>query len=87
MADRHRPNAPGGYYRSKANQKLIPYKVDLRADTLMAWKQAVLCMGMSQRQAQAVEYVFRALARGQGIDIPAHPGPLPNRPKPPPLDC
>ena len=39
--------------------------------------------GMSQRQA--TEYVYRAFAREQGVDVPAHPGP--NASKPPSLDC
>jgi hypothetical protein len=40
-------------------------------------------MGMSQRQA--TEYAYRRIAREQGVDVPAHPGP--NGSKPPSLDC
>jgi hypothetical protein len=36
-------------------------------------------MGLSQRQA--AEYAFRKIAREQGVDVPAHPGP--NGRKPP----
>jgi hypothetical protein len=78
MANRN----PRGY-RSPANKKLTPYKVDLRPDTLTAWKQAAARAGMSQRQA--TEYVYRAFARAQGVDVPEHPGP--NGSKPPSLDC
>jgi hypothetical protein len=78
MANR---NAPG--YRSPANKKLKRYLLDLRPDTLAAWKAATERAGMSQRQA--AEYLFRSFAREQGVDVPAHPGP--NGSKPPSLDC
>jgi hypothetical protein len=58
---------------SPANRKLISYGLRLRPETLTAWKEAAARMGMSQRQA--AEYTFRKVAREQGIDIPAHPGP------------
>jgi hypothetical protein len=84
MPSRHKPNMPGkNYYRSKANQKLRTYRVELRPDTLAAWKEAAALAGMSLRQA--TEYVYRAFAREQGIDIAPHPGP--NRSKPPSPDC
>jgi hypothetical protein len=83
MVDRHRPNTPGGYYRSAANKKLVPYKVDLEPDTLTTSKEAAARAGMSQRQA--TEYVDRTFAREHGVDVPAHPGP--NGSKPPSLDC
>jgi hypothetical protein len=70
-------------WRSPANRKLTSYKVDLRPDTLAAWKEAAHRMGLSQRQA--AEYAFRKIAREQGIDVPAHPGPKGS--KPPSLDC
>jgi hypothetical protein len=78
MPNRHRPG-----YVSPSNRRLTPYKVDLRPDTLTAWKEAAARAGMSQRQA--TEYVYRAFAREQGVDVPAHPGP--NGSKPPSLDC
>jgi hypothetical protein len=62
---------------------LTPYKVELRPDTLTAWKEAAARMGMSQRQA--TEYAYRRIAREQGVDVPEHPGP--NGLKPPSLDC
>lgn len=83
MADRHRPNTPGGYYRSKADQKLKPLKFDLRPEILAAWKEAAARAGLNQRQA--AEYMIRAFARQQGVDVPEHPGP--NRSKPQSLDC
>jgi len=62
---------------------LVRYSVELQPDTHAAWKEAAARAGMSQRQA--TEYVYRAFAREQGIDIPAHPGP--KRSKHPKLDC
>jgi hypothetical protein len=70
-------------YVSAANKKLKKYVVDLRPETLAAWKEAAGRAGMSQRQA--TEYVYRDFARAHGIDVPSHPGP--NGSKPPALDC
>jgi hypothetical protein len=78
MPGKHKPG-----YRSKADQKLTPYKVDLQPDTLAAWKEAAARMGLSQRQA--TEYAYRRIAREQGVDVPAHPGPTGK--SPPSLDC
>jgi hypothetical protein len=36
----HRPNTRAGYYSSAVAQGLTQYKVDLRPDTLAAWKEA-----------------------------------------------
>jgi hypothetical protein len=62
---------------------LKPLRVDLRPETLAAWKEAAARTGMTQRQA--AEYMFSAFAREHGVDVPPHPGP--NRSKPPSLDC
>jgi hypothetical protein len=78
MPGKHRPG-----YVSKANKQLEKYSVDLRPDTLAAWKEATARAGMSQRQA--TEHVYRAFAREHGIDVPPHPGP--NGSKPLTLDC
>jgi hypothetical protein len=78
MTDRHRPG-----WRSPANKKLTRVGVDLRPDTVAAWKEAAKRAGMSHRQT--VEYALRTFAREQGVDIPPHPGP--NGSKPPSLDC
>ena len=64
---------------SPANRKLISFGLRLRPETVEAWKEAATRMGMSQRQA--AEYAFRKVAREQGVDVPAHPGP--NGSKPP----
>jgi hypothetical protein len=76
--DRHRPG-----YRAPSKAALETYSVELRHETVAAWKEAVARAGMSQRQA--AEYVYRMFARQQGIDVPPHPGP--NGSKPPSLDC
>jgi hypothetical protein len=83
MADRHRPNTPGGYYSSAVAQGLKRFFVDLPPDTLAAWKEAAARAGMNHRQA--ADAAFRTFAREQGIDVPEHPGP--NGSKPPSLDC
>jgi hypothetical protein len=44
-------------------------------------KEAATRAGMSQRQA--TEYVYRAFAREQGIDIAPHPGPTRSKPPTP----
>jgi hypothetical protein len=64
---------PGGYYRSNANQKLKPLKIDLQPEILAAWKEAAARSGMSQRQAAI--HLILAFAREHGVDVPAHPGP------------
>jgi hypothetical protein len=74
-------NPPG--YVAPSAKRLKPFKVDLQPDTLAAWKEAVVRMGLSQRQA--TEYAYRRIARELGIDIAPHPGP--NGSKPPSLDC
>jgi hypothetical protein len=83
-------HSPG--WRSPANRKLRNYLVQLRPDTLAAWKEAAARAGLSQRQA--TEYVYRAFAREMGIDLaPAQHAPERGEPKPltrlivPPLDC
>lgn len=80
MANRHRPG-----YVSPSEKGLKKYTVDLRPETLAAWKEAAARAGMSQRQA--AEYVYRTFAREHGIDVPAHPGPNGSKAKPSPLDC
>jgi hypothetical protein len=93
MANRYRPgnrHRPG--YVAPSRKALKSCRLELRPDTLTAWKEAAARAGMSQRQA--AEYVFRAFAREMGIDIAPHPGPTePSEPKPltrlivPGLDC
>jgi hypothetical protein len=80
--DRHLPNTPGGYYRSKADQKLKPFHVELKPETVAAWKEAAIRAGMNQRQA--AESALRAFARQHGVEVPEHPGP--NGSKPPKPD-
>jgi hypothetical protein len=48
------------------------YGVQLRPETIAAWKQAAARAGMSQRQA--AEYLFCTFAREQGVDAHHHPG-------------
>jgi len=69
MANRNRPG-----WVSPANRKLKTYTVQLKPETLTAWKEAAARAGMSQRQA--TEYVYRVFAREHGIDVdvPALPG-------------
>jgi hypothetical protein len=78
MANRHRPG-----YVSPSDKQLRYYTVQLRPETIAAWKAAATRAGMSQRQA--AEYLFRSFAREHGVDVPEHPGP--NGSKPPSLDC
>jgi hypothetical protein len=78
MADRHRPG-----YVSPSERELRNYVVQLRPETIAAWKEAAARAGMSQRQA--AEYLFRSFAREHGVDVPAHPDP--NGSKPPSLVC
>jgi hypothetical protein len=84
MAYRKRPGSrhrPG--YRAPSEAVLEHYSVKLQPDTLAAWKETAARMGLSLRQAS--EYAFRKIAREQGVDVPAHPGP--NGRKPPSPDC
>jgi hypothetical protein len=74
-------NPPG--YIAPSRRKLKPLKVDLRPETLAAWKEAAARTGLSQRQA--AEYMICTFARQQGVDAPEHPSP--NGSKPPSLDC
>jgi hypothetical protein len=75
--NRHRPG-----YRAPSDAAFKRYVIDVPHATLAAWREAAALAGMSQRQA--TEYVFRAFAREQGVDIAPHPGP--NGSKPPTLD-
>jgi hypothetical protein len=76
---------------SPANRKLKGYVLRLRPETVVAWKEAVARMGLSQRQA--AEYLFRKTARELGIDIDPAPHEPQQQPKPltrliiSPLDC
>jgi hypothetical protein len=78
MPNRHRPG-----YVAPSEKQLRHYVVQLRPETLAAWREAAARAGISQRQA--TEYVYRKFAREQGVDVRSHPGP--NGSKPPALDC
>ena len=78
--NRHRPG-----YRAPSEGALENYNVQLRHETVAAWKEAVARAGMSQRQA--AEQMFCAFAREHGVDAPTPPARRNNGSKPPPLDC
>jgi hypothetical protein len=70
-------------YSSAAAKGLKALKLDLRPETIAAWKEAAARAGMSQRQA--AEQMISAFAREHGVDVPEHPGPKAS--KPPSPDC
>jgi hypothetical protein len=86
MPNRHRPG-----YISPSNKALRNYRVQLRPETIAAWKEAAARAGMSQRQA--TEHLFCTFAREHGVDVPSPPQRTNSRIKPltrlivPPLDC
>jgi hypothetical protein len=86
---RHGKHRPG--YVSPSEKKLRNYVIQLRPETIAAWKAAAARAGMSQRQA--AEHLFCSFAREHGVDAPSPPQRTNGQIKPltrlivPPLDC